>query len=259
MPDLNLTFADSVATLRLDAPARRNAMSRDMWAALPEICARVEESAVHALVVKGEGAHFCAGADISEFEQLYRDQAAVQETSDVIRAGLAALAALDRPVIAAIRGNCIGGGLAIAMACDLRFCADDAFLAITPAKLGLLYGFTESKRLVDLVGPARAKDILFSGRRIRVEEALNIGLVDRVMPAAELNSAVAAYLGELAPLSQRSIRAAKCAIDRINAGLQAEDFAFRQVLVDVALGPDFIEGRAAFLAKRPPRFPFARK
>jgi enoyl-CoA hydratase/carnithine racemase len=173
-----------------------------------------------------------------------------------MQAALSALAALDRPTIAAIEGSAIGGGLAVALCCDLRFAADDAILAAPPAKLGLVYGPVETSRLVALIGPARAKDLLFSGRRVAPTEALAIGLVDRVLPAAALHASVEDYAAELARLSQRSIRGAKRIVDALAAGVALDSPALRAEVEDAALGEDFREGRAAFAAKRAPRFSF---
>ena len=146
--------------------AAQRDVARDV-AKLPEICAAIEaERDALVVIVEGEGGHFCAGADISEFVEVYRDAATTHEYVEAIQRGLAALAALDRPTIAAISASRSAAASALALCCDLRFCADDAFLAITPAKLGLLYGHVETRRLVELVGPSRAKDLLFSGRRV---------------------------------------------------------------------------------------------
>ena len=257
MSEISLIIEAPIARIRLDRPERRNAMTRAMWLALPGLCAEIadEENAL-VVVVEGAGGHFCAGADIGEFATVYRDAAAARETNDAIQAGLAALAALDRPTIAAVRGNALGGGLALALCCDLRFCADDAHLALPPAKLGALYGFIETRRLVETIGPARAKDLLFSGRRVACAEALAIGLVDRLVPAPSLDEAVADYAVELAALSQFSIRGAKKAVAAIAAGLEKETRSFREMVERAALGEDFVEGRAAFLAKRKPYFRF---
>lgn len=257
MDDISLIIEPPFARIRLDRPDRRNAMSRAMWRALPNLCAGIA-AAREALVVvvEGSGGHFCAGADISEFETVYRDAEATRDYTDAIQEGLKALAALDRPTIAALRGNAIGGGLALALCCDLRFCADDAYLAITPAKLGILYGFIETRRLVQVVGPSRAKDLLFSGRRIACAEALAIGLIDRVTAVDELAQTIAAYGTELAGLSQHSIRAGKRAVEAIVDGLTSESPAFRGLIEQAAAGEDFAEGRTAFLERRPPRFRF---
>jgi enoyl-CoA hydratase/carnithine racemase len=257
MSDISLIIEPPIARIRLDRPERRNAMSRAMWRALPGLCAEVA-AAEDALVaiVEGAGGHFCAGADIGEFETVYRDAEATRDYTDAIQDGLKALVALDRPTIASLRGNAIGGGLALALCCDLRFCADDAYLAITPAKLGLLYGFVETRRLVAAVGPARAKDLLFSGRPVEGAEALAIGLIDRLVATAGLEQTVLGYAAELARLSQHSIRGAKMAVEAIAGGLETENPAFRGVVEGAAAGTDFAEGRAAFLVKRAPKFRF---
>jgi enoyl-CoA hydratase/carnithine racemase len=257
MNDISLAIAPPFARIRLDRPDRRNAMSEAMWRALPQLCARIaatDEALV--VVIEGAGGHFCAGADIGEFDTVYRDAASTRCYSDAIQEGLKALIALDRPTIAALRGNAVGGGLALALCCDLRFCAADAFLAITPAKLGILYGFVETRRLVQTIGPAHAKDLLFSGRRIACAEALAIGLVDRLVAVEELEGTVAIYGEELARLSQQSIRSGKRAVDAIVGGLGEESPAFRALIEQAAAGEDFAEGRSAFLNKRPPQFRF---
>ncbi len=256
MTDISLRFEPPFAFLVLDRPERRNAVSRAMWRAMPAIKAEIEarEDAL-VVLVEGAGGHFSAGADISEFDEVYKDAAAARQYGDDIQEGLAALAAIDRPTIAVMQGNVVGGGIAIALACDLRFCDADAYLAVTPARLGLVYGWTESRRLVELVGPARAKDILFTGRRIETDEALAIGLIDRRVEAA-LRDTVIGYARGLAELSQTSIRCAKRAVDAIAAGLPSETPAFRALVEQGALGPDFAEGRRAFAEKRPARFTF---
>src|SRR5208282_335068 len=134
--------------------------------------------------------------------------------TDAIQDGLKAVMELDCPTIAVLQGTAIGGGLGLALACDLRFAAADAYLAITPAKLGLVYGHAETRRLVELVGPARAKDLLFTGRRIETEEALAIGLIDRRIETA-LQETVFGYARGVAELSQVSVRGGKRAVDAI--------------------------------------------
>jgi enoyl-CoA hydratase/carnithine racemase len=257
MNDISLILEPPVARIRLRRPDRRNAMSRAMWRALPGLCAEIAAaSEALVVIVEGSDGHFCAGADIGEFETVYRSQEATRDYSDAIQDGLKALIALDRPTIAAMRGNAIGGGLALALCCDLRFCADDAFLAITPAKLGILYGFVETRRLVQTIGPARAKDLLFSGRRIACAEALAIGLIDRLVEPQRLEAATLAYAIELAHLSQYTIRGAKLAVAAVADGLAEESPAFRALIEGAAAGEDFAEGRSAFLSKRAPQFRF---
>ncbi len=256
MTDISIRFEPPIARIVLNRPERRNAISRAMWRALPAILAAIEarEDMLVALV-EGEGDHFSVGADISEFDEVYRDPAATRDYGDAVQEGLRALIDLDRPTIAVIRGNAIGGGLGLALACDLRFCAADAHLAIPPARLGLIYGHAETRRLTELVGPSRAKDLLFTGRRIETEEALAIGLIDRRIEAA-LRETALGYARGLAELSQASIRGGKRAVEAVAAGMTVETPAFRALAEAAALGPDFVEGRAAFAAKRPARFVF---
>ncbi len=256
MTDIALHFETPFARIVLNRPERRNAISRAMWRALPAIRTAIEaREDILVVLVEGAGGHFSAGADISEFDAAYRDGAAARDYGDAVQDGLQALIDLDRPTIAVLRGNAVGGGLGLAMACDLRFCAADAYLAVTPAKLGLVYGHAETRRLVELVGPSRAKDLLFTGRRIETEEALAVGLIDRRVETALQDTALG-YARGLADLSQASIRGAKRAVDAISAGMTFETTAYRSLAESAALGPDFAEGRAAFAEKRPPKFAF---
>jgi enoyl-CoA hydratase/carnithine racemase len=256
MTDISLSFEPPFARIVLNRPERRNAISCAMWRALPAIRTSIE-ARPDALVVlvEGAGGHFSAGADISEFDEVYKDAAATRDYGDAIQDGLNALIEIDRPTIAVLQGNAVGGGLGLALACDLRFCAADAHLAITPARLGLVYGHAETRRLVELVGPARAKDLLFTGRRIETDEALAIGLIDRRVETA-LRETVLGYARGIADLSQTSVRGAKRAVDAIAAGMTVETPAFRVLTEHAALGPDFAEGRAAFAEKRSARFTF---
>jgi enoyl-CoA hydratase/carnithine racemase len=256
MTDISLRLEPPFARIVLNRPDRRNAISRAMWRALPAIRATIEaREDVLVALVEGEGAHFSAGADISEFDEVYRDAAATRDYGDAIQDGLGALMGLDRPTIAVIRGVAVGGGLGLALACDLRFCAADAHLAVTPAKLGLIYGHAETRRLVELVGPSRAKDLLFTGRRIETDEALAIGLIDRRIETA-LQETVLGYARGVAELSQFSVRGGKRAVDAISAGMSVETPGFRALTEAAALGADFVQGRAAFAEKRAAQFAF---
>jgi enoyl-CoA hydratase/carnithine racemase len=254
MTEISLLFEPPFARIILNRPERRNAITRAMWRALPAIRAGIEarEDLLVALV-EGEGAHFSAGADIAELGEVYRDAAATRDYGDAVQDGLKALMRLDRPTLAIIRGVAVGGGLGLALACDLRFCAADAHLAVTPAKLGLVYGHAETRRLAELVGPSRAKDLLFTARRIETDEALAIGLIDRRIETA-LQETALGYARGLAELSQASIRGCKRTVDAVAAGMSEETPAYRALTEAAALGPDFAEGRAAFAEKRAPRF-----
>ncbi|WP_137126076.1 enoyl-CoA hydratase/isomerase family protein [Roseomonas sp. HF4] len=244
-----------VATLLLDRADRRNAMSRAMWTAMPALLARVAaDDAVALLVVTGTGGHFCAGADIAEFEDAYRDAAAVAATNAAIRDAVEALAAFPKPAIAAIRGACVGGGVALALACDLRVAASDARFAVTPARLGLIYSHGDTLRLVRAVGAARAKDMLFSARMVGAEEAERIGLVQRVVPPEALEATVSDTAAGLAALSRPALRDIKRMVGAIADGALQETPDLAALFADGFAGEDFREGYAAFLEKRPPRF-----
>jgi enoyl-CoA hydratase/carnithine racemase len=253
---LRLIGAGPVVTLELNQPEKHNAVSSAMWQALPEAVAAIEaDDAIRVVLVRGAGGRaFSAGADISEFAHIYSDPGRTETYNAAVRAAQAALRHLDRPVIAVIDGVCVGGGCGIALACDLRFASSAARFAITPARLGLAYSYADTAQLVEKVGPARAKDILFSGRMLPAEEALAIGLIDRMIAPDELNGVVRAYAQDLALLSQTSIRAAKSIVNMlVDDGAATPDKAAR--IADASFsGPDFHEGFQAFVEKRKPNF-----
>ena len=253
------TFADGgliytpgrVARLTLTRPRTRNAMTQAMWAALPEVLAEAAgDDAVRALVVTGAGGAFSAGADIGEFAQVYADADSAAAYNATVRAGVAALRDLPRPVIAAIAGPCVGGGVALALACDLRMAAADAVFAVPPARLGIAYSPADTALLVQAVGPARAKDLIFSARRVPAPEALSMGLVDRL--ADDPLAAATDHAAALAELSPASIRQAKATINALAPA--TTDPAIVAGFTALFSGPDFAEGRAAFLERRAPRF-----
>jgi enoyl-CoA hydratase/carnithine racemase len=236
MTEISLRFEPPFARIVLSRPERRNAITRAMWRALPAIRTAIEaREDLLVTLVEGAGAHFSAGADIAELGEIYRDAASARDYGDAVQDGLKALMDIDRPTIAVIRGVAIGGGLGLALACDLRFCAADAHLAITPAKLGLVYGHAETRRLIELVGPSRAKDLLFTARRIETDEALAIGLIDRRVETA-LQETVLGYARGLAEMSQMSVRGAKRAVDAIAAGMSKEAPVYRALTEAAALG-----------------------
>ncbi|MEQ1950121.1 enoyl-CoA hydratase-related protein [Mesorhizobium yinganensis] len=243
----------STAVVQLNQPGRRNAISQAMWRALPELVARIEgDPGCRAVVVRGAGDAFSAGADISEFSTIYADRESCDAYNTLIKVGLKALRDIDRPTIALIDGICVGGGCATALACDLRFAATHSRFAVTPAKLGLSYSIDDTRRLMEKVGPARAKDILFSGRLIDAQEAYAIGLVDRLVAVDDIEAATFAYAEHLATLSQASIRTSKATV---NAILDGADFAPVEAKIRACFeGDDFREGYNAFMEKRPPRF-----
>jgi len=253
MADIEITFDAPLAYIKLNRPDRRNAMTRAMWLGLADAAFESEARPdVRVVIVEGTGGNFCSGADISEFDSVFADAESSRDYLAAIEMGLTALARLDRPTIALFEGASIGGGLAIGLSCDLRFAAEDAHIAVPPARLGLLYGPVETRRLVELVGPSRAKDLLFSGRRVETIEALALGLIDRRVPATNLRSAAEVYAREVAVLSLTSVCGAKSMVSAIQAG--EEHDVLRARVEAAAMGPDFKEGRMAFAEKRRPRF-----
>jgi enoyl-CoA hydratase/carnithine racemase len=209
---VRLEVDGGIATIRLDRPrmnALNAAMQLQLRAAAEEASARADIAAV---VVYGGERIFAAGADITELADLsYADTAAL---SARLHSCFNAVAAIRKPVVAAVTGYALGGGCELAMCADLRVCADDSQLGLPEILLGVIPGATGTQRLPRLVGPARAKDLLFSGRFVGAGEALRIGLVDRVVPAAEVYPAALAWAGEFVGRPAPALRAAKNAVDR---------------------------------------------
>ncbi|MFE0801002.1 enoyl-CoA hydratase/isomerase family protein [Streptomyces sp. NPDC058812] len=241
-PQLLHRVADSVATVVVHYPAKRNAMTAAMWRALPELLDTLAgDPAVRALVLTGEGATFCAGADISTLREPAEDAQGLAVRAEE------ALAAFPKPTLAAIRGHCVGGGAQLAAACDLRFAEESALFGVTPAKLGVVYAASSTRRLVALTGPATAKYLLFSGELIDAGRALRTGLVDEVLPEGELGKRVAEFTRVLASRSRLTQAAAK---EFANGRTDRDAYWAAQ-----ARGSgDTAEGVAAFLERRQPRF-----
>jgi enoyl-CoA hydratase/carnithine racemase len=262
-----LDSADSVrleidppfARLILDRPGTLNAIDEATWKAIPALLDAAErDSAVRVLLLSGADARaFSAGADLREFPRI----AAAPESADAyarrMQEAMRCLARFAKPSIAIIQGVCLGGGCGLALCCDFRFADDSARFGITPAKIGLVYPLEDTKRLVDLVGVSRAKDILMTARLFGADEALTMGLVDRVLPAVSLWAASLDYGREIAQRSQFSVRAGKAILAEILAGAAEETGRSRRLFLDGFAGVDLAEGVDAFLARRPPRFPFS--
>ncbi|MFD8700684.1 enoyl-CoA hydratase/isomerase family protein [Kitasatospora purpeofusca] len=243
---------DGVAVLEFDRPHRRNAVTLAIWQALPQVLKRLaEEPGVRALLVTGAGGTFSAGADIDELAAVYGDPDRADAYHAVNVAAEEALAAFPHPTLAVVHGACVGGGCQLAVACDLRFVAEDARLGITPAKLGVVYPAVPTLRLARLVGPARAKYLLFSGELLSAPEAAALGLAERVLPAAELDAVAMEFARVLTTRSPQTIGAVKAALavppERAAEALAPWERRSREA-------PDVREGLAAFLERRPPRF-----
>jgi enoyl-CoA hydratase len=246
-----------VGFLVFNNPERRNAVSLDMWQRAGEIVAEYSrDENVRVIVLTGAGdKSFVSGADISKFED-ERANAEAQERYAKTSSGMRTLLReTGKPTIAMIRGYCIGGGMSLALSCDLRICSDDAQFGIPAARLGIGYGMEGLRRLVELVGPSKAKEFIFTARRYAAGEALGMGLVNAVVPAAELDATVRSWAGSMAENAPLSILTAKRVVDELMKDPAVRDLALCEQLVrDCGASEDFIEGRRAFMEKRKPVF-----
>ncbi|WP_083976274.1 enoyl-CoA hydratase/isomerase family protein [Kitasatospora azatica] len=247
---------DGVAVLLLDRPHRRNAVTLAMWQALPGLLgALARHPGVRALLVTGAERTFSAGADIAELSEVYGDPAAADAYHARNVEAEQALAGFPHPTLAVVHGSCVGGGCQLALACDLRFGAADARLGITPAKLGVVYPAVPTARLAQVVGPARAKYLLFSGELVDAARAERFGLLDEVHPAERLDARALEFARLLARRSPQTIGAVKAALTALAThGPQALPEALAPWERRSREAPDVREGLAAFLERREPVF-----
>ncbi len=249
--------AGHVATVTFNNPAKLNALSRDMRAALPDLLKTLNDDAdVRVIVVTGAGDRaFASGADISEFGD-QRTSPEARASYDHDQAGLVgAWAEVDKPVIAMIRGYCLGGGLLTALQSDIRVASEDSLLGIPAARLGLGYGFGGVTALLNLVNPATAAEILFSARRFTAADALRMGLVNQVVPADRLRDTVYDLADGIARNAPLTVAAAKSAIRAAAQPPQQRDLARVQAQIEACFrSADYLEGQRAFAEKRPPEF-----
>lgn len=245
----------AIGELIIAQPKRRNALNAEMWAALPGL---MEEAAntpgIKVLIVRGEGDHFAAGADISEFETLYATRETAKEISDHIAAGFDAIANFPLPTVAMIRGACVGGGCGLALSCDVRFADNTGVFGITPSKLGLVYPFSDVQRLIETVGIPNAKDLLFSARKINAKQARKMGLIKLRFKPDDLQAEVMAYCESIAALSSQSAKVMKQMIAAYQSGQRGENAQSLDWFLDGFSSDDFQEGYRAFLEKRKPEF-----
>jgi len=256
MSDLLTDIHPPIARVVINRPDKRNAISSAMWQELEALATRLaDEASVKVVMLRGAGeAAFSAGADILEMQQSLADPPRMKIMQDAVLDAQVAWERLPMPTLAAIRGACTGGGCGLALTCDLRLATPDAFFAIPPAKLGLAYSLADTKRLYDLVGPSRAKEILFTGRRVSAPEALEIGLINEIVPADALEQHAAALARDIAGNAGNSVRAAKAVVNMITAGVLAETPESRRYYDESFASPEFLEGARAFIEKRPARF-----
>ncbi len=248
---------EEIGTITFNQPAKHNALSGEMWIAVEQVLAEWEQDdAVRVVVLTGAGDKaFISGSDIGEFESRHGSFDAEQEYERLSGNNKEKLSDFPKPVIASIRGYCLGSGLGIAIHADIRIATQDSTFGIPAARIGLAYGFSSIKRLVDLVGPAHAAMILYSAERIGAAEAARIGLVNRVVsdhdPAAVVND-LAKKIAQNAPLS---IRASKMTIEQVlrDSGERDQE-AINAAGIACLTSEDHQEGRRAFYEKRLPRF-----
>ncbi len=249
--------ADGIATVTFNNPAKRNALSRQMQAALPPtLRALQDDPEVRVVVVRGAGDRaFVSGADISEFAE-HRTSVDARAAYDRARADVGrAWAALAKPIIAMIRGYCIGGGVLTALQADIRIAADDSQFGVPAARLGLGYPLSGVAALAAVVGTAWTAEILFSARRLSAEEALRIGLVNRVVPGDDLADEVATLAGQIAANAPLTVVACKAALTELARPREARDTDRVAALVEACFrSEDYREGQAAFAERRAPVF-----
>jgi len=238
-------------------PERRNAVSLEMWQATARILEDFgKDDDVRVVVLTGAGDKaFVSGADISKFEDERSSQEGIRRYNEAVERANTAIYEYPKPTIAMIRGYCIGGGLGLAVCCDLRIAADDSRFAVPAAKLGLGYPYHGLKKLVDLVGPAFAKEIFYTARQFDAEEARTMGLVNRVVATADLNAYVTRYADTIAANAPMTIAAAKFTIGEVVKDESSRDVARCAAMVKACYdSADYVEGRTAFMEKRKPAF-----
>ncbi len=247
----------AVGWIVFDQPEKKNAINGAMWRGIPEAMARFDaDPEVRCVAFRGAGKEaFAAGADISEFEKVRADRTAVGQYDGLLDKVLHAIQDSRKPSVAMIYGFCMGGGLEVALACDLRYCGTSAQFAIPAAKLGLAYNIEGHKRLLETVGHARAREIMFLGRRYDAAEGLAMGLVHRVLPDAELEGFVDGVIATLLANAPLAIANSKTILEEYAKAEGTPDPPrMREAIARCATSEDYEEGRRAFMEKRKPQF-----
>lgn len=253
---LRLERDGAVACLLLDRAARKNAVTQAMWEAIPGLldAARADGKARVLVLASADPGVFSAGADISEFTAIAADPERRRANQAAIRAAMAAIEGFPLPTVARVSGACVGGGLGLALACDIRLAAEDARLGITPARLGLVYSLADTRRLVAAVGLSQAKRILFTAQLVDGAEAGRIGLADIVTPTDRLAAETDALATAIAANAPSSLAGIKAICAEIAAGAVEDSEETLALFLNAYDGADFAEGVAAFTERRAPRF-----
>jgi enoyl-CoA hydratase/carnithine racemase len=248
---------DGIGWMIFNQPERRNALSVEMQEAIPEILgAYAADESVRVVVMKGAGDKaFVSGADISEFEARRSSPELIEEYNAIMGRASESFESLGKPLIAMIQGFAMGGGLITAMRADLRVASDDSQFGIPAARLGIGYGFEGVRQLVGLVGAANAREILYTGGRFSAADALHMGLVNRVVPAADLEATVRKLAGTIAENAPLTVQLVKVAISEAAKDPERRDLGRVHELVEQCMvSEDYKEGRRAFMEKRRPAF-----
>ena len=247
-----------LAWLVIDRPGHHNALTQEMWWKIPALVKQVEDDRdIKVLIVRGAGGvAFRTGADIAEFDEVHRDKKQRDRNREALSTAMRALYTTHKPAIALIQGLCIGGGCGIALACDMRFATTGSRFGITPARMGLAQSLEEVKNLVDIVGPSMAKNLLFTARQMRAEEALRSGLIDEILPHEEIEDRVKDFAASICRNSQYSVRAMKRIISLVQEGYTSEIGESWRLVLDAYDGEDYREGLDAFAEHREPKFTY---
>lgn len=243
----------AIGWLIFNNPTKRNALSLDMWQAIPAVLDRYEaESTIRVVVVCGAGGQaFTSGADVSEFERLRGTPADQARYNTISEAALARLHQFPKPTIAMIQGYCMSIGLGIALACDLRFAGSSARFASLAARLSLTYRWSDIKKLIDLIGPARTKDLFYSARHVPADEALAMGLIEDMRPDPEIEAFTRAYCARIAENAPLSMTATKRIVaELIKPSSEIDRDLCKAIVASCYASEDYVEGRRAFLEKR---------
>jgi enoyl-CoA hydratase/carnithine racemase len=253
---LYLEVDNQLATVIIDRVEKRNALSLQMWKRIPELFAEIEsERSVKVVIVRGvDNTAFAAGVDIEEFSRIAASEELGRELMETVQAAEQSIGNCSKPVIAMIDGPCVGGGVELALACDLRFASKGSTFSVPPAKLGLVYSLSSTRRLIELIGIGRSRDLLYSARTFGAEEAERIGLIERVFDASRIRAETLSYAELLCRRSQYSIRASKAIIQAISRGEQDANPEIQRLRGGAFLEDDLREGLNAFFEKRPPEF-----
>jgi enoyl-CoA hydratase/carnithine racemase len=256
-PHIRTEIRNGIGWMIFANPKRRNAMTYTMWRQVPAALADLAaDDSVRVVALRGEGTEsFISGADISEFATRRSTPEQVAEYDRVGTEANAAIVAFPKPTVAVARTWCVGGGVATALGCDLRICSADTRFAVPAARLGLGYRYSGIKALVDVVGPANAREIFFTARKYSAEEALSMGLVNRILPVEGFDAAAEDYLSDIAGNAPLTMNAAKLAIRAVTQDPDQRDIDAINAAVQACFdSEDYLEGRAAFAEKRAPVF-----